>query len=179
MKHKLLLIIFLIILMTQAGCLYIVRYHGKVVDQETREPIEGAVVLGEWAVYHFGPAGGYASFYDARETVTDKNGEFTISGQGLRILSSVGSMDAVIYKSGYTYYRSGGWATIKEGMYSSKEVKWEGDMPVFPLRKLTDEERKKDVNGSFIPSAGEGGESTRLMINEINKERILRGYEPY
>ena len=81
------------ILLLQNGCLYAVRYdgpyHGKVVDELTREPIEGVVVLGSWWVYHFGLGGGYTTYHDAREAVTDKNGEFTINGEGLRILSRV------------------------------------------------------------------------------------------
>jgi len=176
MKTKRLLFFTLMILTLQIGCVYAVRYdgpyHGKVVDQETREPIERAVILGTWGVYHYGLAGGYTTFHDARETVTDRNGEFTISGHGLLILSSVGPMDALIYKSGYTYYRSGPWSTIKTGLYSSKDVKWEGNVPIFPLRKLTEEERKKQL----LPS--EDDVPSVLMRQEINKEALFRGYSP-
>jgi hypothetical protein len=44
---------------------------------------------------------------------------------------------------------------------------------------LTEEERIRDVDGALIPSPeGSRGKSS-LMIREVNKERILRGYEPY
>jgi hypothetical protein len=171
----------MLILMTfQTGCTYVVRYdspyHGKVVDQETREPIEGAVVLGTWGKYHYGLAGGYSEYYDAKEAVTDKNGEFTIPGEGFLMLSNVGQMGALIYKFGYTFYETGSWDTIKTGMFSSQQVKWEGDVPVFPLRKLAPEERKNYDNIPGMPSAP--GQKVLQMIREIDKERIFRGYEP-
>lgn len=173
----------MLILATNVGCLYAVRYdgdyHGKVVDEETREPIEGAVVLGTWAVYHFGVAGGYSTFYDAREAVTDKNGEFTISGQGLRIMSSVEPMYALIYKAGYTYYQAG-WDNLKTAEFNRKNVKWEGEIPVFPLRKLTEKDRRNDVDGFLIPSLPDMETNREFkIIQEINKERICRGLSPY
>ena len=45
-------------------------YSGKVVDLETGEPIEGAVVAATWSLTH--------RFCDAKETVTDKNGKFIL-----------------------------------------------------------------------------------------------------
>jgi hypothetical protein len=100
MRTRYFLLFILIFLMLPTGCLYGVRYdgsyHGKVVDEQTREPIEGVVVLGSWWVYHFGLGGGYSTYHDAREAVTDKNGEFTIKGEGLRILSSLKPMSVLI-----------------------------------------------------------------------------------
>jgi len=100
MKNKLYQLITILILVIQTGCLYGVRYdgpyRGKVVDEQTREPIEGVVVLGTWWVYHFSPAGGYSTYNDAREAVTDKNGEFEIPGKGLRIMSSLKPMHFII-----------------------------------------------------------------------------------
>ena len=179
MQSRLITIAILLIFYLQSGCLYAVRYdgayHGKVVDEETREPIEGAAVLGKWGVYHFCLAGGWTTFYDAREAVTDKNGEFTIPGQGLRILSNVGPMGVLIYKAGYTYYQAG-WDNLKTSEFNKKQVIWEGEVPVFPLRKLTEEERKKDIKAEYIPL--EPSVPNVLMRREVNKERSFRGYKP-
>ena len=179
MKTKLILWIIPIILSLQTGCLYAVRYdgsyRGKVVEQETREPIEGVVVLGQWSIYHFSPGGGSTTFFDAREAVTDMNGEFIIPGQGLRIMTSVGPMGVLVYKAGYTYYQTGSWDTIKTGLYSGKEVKWEGDMPVFPLRKLTEDERKKY---SMPMITSDAIDKAKLMTREINAERLHIGLQP-
>ena len=166
------------VLLIQTGCLYFARYdgpyRGRVVEERTREPIEGVVVKGEWSVYHHGLAGGYTTFYDSREAVTDKDGEFLIPGQGLRIMTSIGPMEALIYKAGYTYYQAG-WDTLKTGLFTKEEVKWEGDMPIFPIKKLTDHERKADRSSTTIPTPGSG--NAPLMTNEIDKEIKFR-WEP-
>ena len=56
-------------------------YKGRIVDDETKEPIEGAVVV---AIYYShtiigGPAGGWTSIVNTREALTDEKGEFYIS----------------------------------------------------------------------------------------------------
>ncbi len=181
MKTKFYIVCLLIILSLHTGCLYAVRYdgpyHGKVVDEQTREPIEGAVVLGWWNVHHFGLGGGYSEYYDARETVTDKSGDFTIPGKGLRVLSSLEPMSFVIYKAGYAYYK-GTWDTLKTDMNSVKVIKWEDDMPFIPIRKLTDADRKKTVTFPPAPPAEASLNKVRLMLMEMNKEAIERGLEP-
>ncbi len=98
-------ILSILLLISVTGCIpaYTIRYDetfsGKVVDAETGEPVEGAVVLGVWYVSMI-----YGSkYYDARETVTDKNGEFSIHGKGLRIMSNLEPMDILIFKAGYKY----------------------------------------------------------------------------
>ena len=179
MKKNLILLFILMTLSLQTGCLYAVRYdgpyHGKVVDQETREPIEGAVVLGTWSVVHFTPAGGVHTYYDAKETVTDRNGEFTISGQGLRILSNLEPMSVLIFKAGYSYEQAGTWDTLKIGLYSKDRIKWEEDKPIFPLKKLTFEERKKrHADKETIPDIKQ-----RLLIKELNKEYKELGISLY
>ncbi len=180
MKLKLLIMV-LLILPLQTGCLYAVRYdgiyRGKIVDQETREPIEGVVVLGTWSVYHFSPAGGYHTYYDARETVTDKKGEFVIPGEGLRILSSVEPMSFTVFKAGYRY-REYHWDTLKSDIPKKEEeqTKWKGDMPVFPIKKLTIDERKKMPSPPDPPDEA-SFENVKWMLREIDKDRVERGLD--
>ena len=75
-------------------------YNGKIVDDETKEPIEGVVIFIEWVKLH---AFAGSTFIDGQETLTDKNGEFYISGIWVlnpwKRLTSEAIM--VIYKSGY------------------------------------------------------------------------------
>lgn len=70
------------ILIASPGCAiyhHYGEYYGKVVDAETKEPLEGAVVLAEYITWQWGsPGGEVPSFLDAQEAVTDKNGEFKI-----------------------------------------------------------------------------------------------------
>jgi hypothetical protein len=53
-------------------------YYGKVVDADTKQPLEGAAVLAVYYTQSYGPAGSVSHYLDAQETVTDKNGEFKI-----------------------------------------------------------------------------------------------------
>jgi len=183
MYRKMIIFILLLILIFQAGCLYAIRrdgpYQGKVVDQETREPIEGVVVLGTWWVYHFSPAGGYSTYYDAHETVTDKRGEFIISGEGLRILSNLQPMHFIVFKDGYKY-REGQWHVLKTdvplSILEEEKIQWDGDMPIFPLKKLTVEEKSKQDSPNFPSDAS--GHKIKLFLQEINKDRTERGLRP-
>jgi len=55
-------------------------YRGKVIDAETKEPIEGAVVVTVWMRRVFNPVEGQEKFAEAKEALTDKNGKFVIPG---------------------------------------------------------------------------------------------------
>jgi hypothetical protein len=180
MKKSFLFLAALIIL--SQGCSYVVRYDGtysgKVVDADTREPIEGAVVLGTWYTVAHTVAGGVHSYYDARETETDRNGEFSIPGMGLRIMSNFEPMNFLIFKSGYEYIGSAHWESLKVDELLSKRIKWEGNKPVIPLKKLTTEERRKSGTFPATPPTEATLDKVRLMLREINKEAIERGLEP-
>lgn len=153
------------------SCTYAIRYDGtysgKVVDVETGTPIEGAVVLGTWYTVSHTVAGGVHSYYDARETVTDKNGEFSIPGMGLRIMSNLEPMHFLIFKAGYEYIGFDSWESLKVDILLSKKIKWEGSKPIIPLRKLTMEERKKNVPP--LPPGEAPYKKIRLMLEEYNK----------
>ena len=167
----------LMILMTH-GCTYAARidgpYEGKVIDADTREPIQGVVVLGTWYTAQFSPAGATHNFYDARETVTDRNGEFSIPGMGLRVMSNLEPMHILIFKAGYEYLNVP-WVSIKKDILLKEKIKWEGSKAIIPLKKLTIEERNRRGTPSRpnIPI-----DKMKLMTEEINRERIERGLKP-
>jgi len=157
--------------------MYAVRYDGDyegqvVVDDETRQPIEGVVVLGTWEVLYPDVGGGSHRYFDAKETVTDKNGDFSISGEGLRVLSNLEPMSVVIFKAGY----------------KCVEFKWDKDAKtwheydrgrdrlIIRLEKLTMEVRKKHDPPS--PHSDSPFKKVRLMLKEIDKDSIERGLEP-
>ena len=56
-------------------------YHGKVIDADTREPIEGAVVVAYWVEKMATPAGATSRLKEVKEELTDKNGEWSIVGE--------------------------------------------------------------------------------------------------
>lgn len=191
----------LMIIISTLGCVYAVRYdgpyRGKVIDAETREPLEGVVVLGVWYREYHTPAGAVHKFYDAKETVTDKNGEFSILGLGLRVITNVIPMHVMIFKAGYDHVASP-WDGLKNWGYkgyeesydpvkktkilrevydSSKKIKFEDGKAIIPMKMLTKEERKKRGSPPDPPSEA-SLEKVRLMLKEIDKDRIERGLDP-
>jgi len=160
------------------GCVYSVArydgpYEGKIVDFESGEPIEGVVVLGVWYKETPTVAGAVSTYYDAQETVTDKNGNFTLPGMGLKILSRVAVVSVLIFKAGYEYKGLYSWVSFKNDSW----VKWEGNKAIIPLRKMTLEERKGKI-GPPGPPPKAPLEKVKLMLKEINKDRIEQGLDP-
>lgn len=54
------------------------RYHGRVVEAGTRQPIPGAVVSVIWMKYPVIIMNGVSDFHGGRETLTDGEGQFSI-----------------------------------------------------------------------------------------------------
>jgi len=75
---------------------------GRVIDAETQQPIEGAIVLAQWTKTH-GLGLTYHSVYKIVETETDKNGNFLISGA---YSPFVNAPTLVVYKQGYVAWRN-------------------------------------------------------------------------
>jgi len=130
------------------------------------------VVLGVWYKEIATVAGGVGSYYDAKEAVTDKNGEFEIKGKGLRVLTNIGPMHVLIFKTGYEYIGPYMWETLR---VDPRKIIWEGEKAIIPLKRLTMEERKSRLFGKEnVPD-----EKQRLLIRELNKERLSLGLSPY
>ena len=172
MKTKSLTFIFYLIFLSSC---YAARidgpYEGRVIDADTGKPIEGVVVLGEWVSVIVTPGGGTSRYYDAQETVTDKNGEFKIKGLGLLVLNNIPEPNIRVFKAGYEY--SGlFWTPGEVPLYS--KIKWDGKKTIIPLKKLTMEERKKQ---SGLPEPPEEAplEKVILMLKEIDKNDRERG----
>jgi hypothetical protein len=146
-------------------------YKGKVVDAETNQPIEGAVVHGSWHRIYLG---GGSEYYDNYELLTDKNGEFKIPGQGLMVGSIVSRVDGMmltIFKAGYEQVRPSFWWGMRKYPDSYKMVTWQDKKGIFKLRRLTLEERRK---GGPVEPDGPANKQ-RLWRIERNKEMIEIG----
>ncbi len=102
------------------GCMSLVyyegSYHGQVIDAGTLEPIEGAVVLAVWSKAYYGAGGVVHEYYDTRETLTDRRGEFTIKGMGLRAMTRLEKMNMVVFKAGYEDLGAS-WESLKKSNY--------------------------------------------------------------
>lgn len=201
--RKILFLLTMLFTLSCSGCIHAMRhdgeYRGKVFDGETKAPLENVTILGVWYTLYPTPAGEVSSFYDAKETLTDRNGEFSIPGLGLRVMSNLSPMSVMVFKAGYTAVESRTWGSIKTKEELDRPIN--ADMIVnrnsfpyqmkytmdylsymdangianFPLRKLTIEERK-NYTGPGRVSMPE--EKMPLMMKEIDRDRIEQGMKP-
>ncbi len=81
------------------------EFKGKVIDAETKEAIEGAVVVVVYEKYPIisGPGGGSQSIMDIKEILTNTKGEFYFPSYTTLIqpFSIEGSATFIIFKPGY------------------------------------------------------------------------------
>ena len=79
------------------------EFKGKIVDIETNEPIEGAVVVAIYRIHALAVGDSVDMDIDARETLTDRNGKFTIPSYTTFInpLSTSLPVNFTIFKPGY------------------------------------------------------------------------------
>ena len=143
-----------VILINSVGCsVYDPYRHGKVVDANTKEPLEGVVVKGEWRIDYFplyltmGPSFDYAT----KETVTDENGNFSL-GLGPWLYPGLLRTPSIhLYKEGYEDNNLTGISmskrkvthyNVKDGKLESYvvETEWENGRRIIPLRKSDVEE---------------------------------------
>jgi hypothetical protein len=161
----------ILILLATLTCAYGIRYDGpysgRVIDADTGAPVEGVVVLGVWNTEQITPGGAVHNFHDARETVTDKNGEFEIPGMGLKILGNVTPLDVLIFKAGYEHIGMGSWESLKVDLILRKKIKWEEKKAIIPLKKLTMEERRKRFGSYYVDIPNE---KQKLLLKETKKE---------
>ncbi len=157
-------------------------YRGRVIDTDTKQPIEGAAVLAVW--YSVTPTIGdkVDTYLDAEETLTDKDGRFVI-GKHAPISFRPGWVrgpDITIFYPGYGSYPRyhaapkvplGGTVELRE-MMAKKELTIE-------LRHLTTREERRRIVEGAIPL-------TEIPLKEIpnlgglvNIERKALGIPPY
>lgn len=133
----------------------------QVVDAETGQPLEGAVVLVYWTRCWPSP-GGWAgcTFYDAEETVTGPDGRYRIRSRftyTIPLITQVRFAELVIFKPGYGPFQ---W-------------RLSGDTEVMALPPLkTREERleKLVTSPGFVPA-----EYQKRLLEAIRRERAYLG----
>ena len=90
--------------------LFTVEYHGMVIDADTRQPIEGAIVVAEWVEVQrswFGIAGRNTTTGKVKETLTDQQGKWSMLGprgdwaKKLLFFSYLRSPEFIVWIPGY------------------------------------------------------------------------------
>ncbi len=109
LKGSLLGLLLLSVLNLISGCGWIIfldkGYHGTVIDADTKEPIQGAVVVAVYSAGCLRPVEGYSKTLGARETLTDVNGAFHtplfLTASSPHCFRSF--TDFIVFKAGYGY----------------------------------------------------------------------------
>ena len=163
-------------------------WKGTVIDAETKEPIEGAVVLAVWEKIYPGPAGNYSYFFDAVETLTDREGKFFIKEfKAINVLPILRSLDGpwfTIFKPGHTafgnnyeyFHRYFPNSPLKVDRITLAEVFKKG-VTVELLRLKTREERLMSLSGPG-PVGGVPDNKMPTLMKLINLERKELGLDP-
>ena len=157
-----------------------ITFRGRVIDYDTREPIEGAVVVASWLEARPTISGESTRLKDVKETLTDKNGEWSISGEEGQPHTEHPYYDFftgtyhtrppsfIIFKPGYCSWPEGFYIEACQG-----KIKSSGEFTAtktFELPKLTNREDRIRAQSISIP-AGEGVlEECRELIRLMNEE---------
>lgn len=170
-------LLILVILAVRNGHIFYAdgSYHGKVIDKETKQPIEGAAVLAVWRKETPMIAHLMITYYDAQETLTDAEGNFTIPGivgGSLNPLAKIREPLFTIFKPGYAAY--GGMVFKPRSVPETVQRFEEDDRNVFALGGLTtQEERLKNVHIIYPgPSVPEGKYPNLIRLRNIEEVNL-------
>jgi hypothetical protein len=151
-------------------------YYGRVVDAETKRPIEGAAVLAVYYTQQYGLTGSVAHYADAQETVTGKNGEFKLPARRIFSLNVISGWDPHprfrIFKPGYGCYPRHKYATPKFD-YGSLPP---NQFVTIELPDVSREAREKRLeNYGCYPSEQVPNKKYKILLNQ---EAVALGLRP-
>jgi len=162
-------------------------WSGRIIDADTKGPIEGAVVVAVWYRVYSTPTGDSSYFFDAVEALTDKDGKFFISQfkalNLLPIIRRIEGPDFIIYKPEYTAFP--GWSydyfykyfpnsSLRVGREALAEL-FKKDV-IVELRKLkTRDERLNNIPGGPTDVSIQKLPLFYKLINEERKNLGLEG----
>jgi len=165
-RNLFLVILFLFVTTTCEGAMSAI-----VVDAESGQPIEGAVILVEWTKAKGLPGMSYTESYKVVEVVTDKEGKASVNG----VLNPFVSAPRVtVYKKGYVAWNN---EFIFPNYAKRTDFKWSNNY-VFKLEKFKPEYSYVKHTG-FINSAILVGafEKKQLMYKAIRWEELKASEE--
>lgn len=180
-------------------------WRAQVVDAETQQPLDGAVVLVVFWKRYAG-VGGWAGggYYHSEEAVTDKSGNFVIQSQWIftwiPFLSTIQGPEFYIFKPGYGGWRFQGEARWGESWQNGRMVgvsklimplserskfldevakQFESDGIVIELQPLKiEEERRRYQSLGAMPCCDIPEHKMQRYLQYINQERALLGCKP-
>jgi hypothetical protein len=162
-------------------------FKGRVIDAETKEPIEGAVVVAQYHVNMLGPTGSHTTLIDVQEALTDKKGEFYLPSltKVINPFSTGYDTSFLIWKPAYKGENIwGGYFFAKEpGTVENRPVHAEGGLVLRPVRlgivelepQRSFDERKRNIPS--LPSWDDFLEKQSELLQMINNEEVLLGLQ--
>ena len=174
-----------------------VTFHGRVIDADTRAPIEGAGGVVSWSEERATIAGPTGRLKDVKETLTDKNGEWVIKGPKGRIGGDALAMFTyftgmyftkppwfIVFKPGYCSYPIGFTVDSCSGKIKPGNQDKVRDGETVELPKLMNREDRLGNLPSFktddaVISYKELIKKQRIFIRLINEERRNMGLSAY
>lgn len=193
MKNKFL--VFLpVIFMFFVTSAYSATFTGKVIDVDTKEPIEGAVVVASWTEEKATVTGGTSGLKDVKETLTDKNGEWVLSGPIGREEGNITAIFSyltgtyytrppvfIVFKPGYCSYPAGfGIESCKGKIKTSNPTIFEPIGEIVELPRLTNREdriKAQRISPSLMDGDTEMLKKIKEFIRLKNEERKYLGLE--
>ena len=165
-------------------------WKGQIIDIETKETHEGAVVLAVWERYYRTPTGGSSYFYEAKEVLTDKEGKFEIPSyitiNLLPLISYIEGPYFTIFKPGYgslsrsglEKYFLGEGVEPKEGEISGKRYRFAPGLIELPPLKTREERLRGGLHDIPAEIGGEVPErKIKKLIKAINEDRLYLGLQ--
>lgn len=184
------------ILFSQIACGGNRVYSGRVIDADTGEPIEGAVVVAIWDKERATIAGPSSRHHDVKEAVTDGEGRWTLEGpegdEG-RILPTllhyvmiprIRRPYFIVFKPGYCPWPEGfAINTCKSKLSPKGNAEIINGSPIHLVKLSNREERLRVLPGPVYPD--DVGRTREFLIKQkrflflINQERKYLDLEEY
>jgi hypothetical protein len=154
-------------------------YHGQVVDAETGRPIEGAVVMVEWHKKPRVAMGGIAYFHNARETLTDAEGKFSLDsspGVDWNPLTAVQEPRIAVFYPGYRPFSANEYPSEYRGLYEIAEA-FERGVLVKLIKMKTEKELKYFTSQGTIGGIWAPFGTLPNLVRLINIQRKMAGID--
>ena len=169
------------------------EFRGRIIDAETKEPIEGVVVV---VVYHRtsligGPGGASTDVINARETLTDNKGDFYFSTYTTLInpFFQESFVDFIFFKPGFMsqgkpmaeldlFQREmffSGDEIGKLGEIRYRDDRWKGVLGIIELPKAKTEIERRNASASSPTEYR--SDKLPLLYKAINQNRVNQGWE--
>ena len=174
MKKLGVVFILLSILSLISGCSYYSKgpWRGRVIDADTKKPIEGAAVVAVWQVGHPSIPEYRVEPYEAKETLTDKNGYYEIPKFSRITFATNEIWDPTftIFKPGYGRFPPSIGGVSKE----AKGGKTPDGGLEFSLPKLESiDDRWKNLSGLLIDGGSLDNAIPQFLKLKHEEENIL------